>query len=333
MAAISCTVITTGGGDYTSLSAAEAGMQATYANLVGDGNTITFNCSGTVDANAVTIDGWTTNATYFITVNVAKANRHTGARATGYRLEAVFNNLIPFTSRVDYIIIDGLAIIVDGDGGAAACTTVSPHVIFKNCLFVGHGYSSNFVMRTGVSGGIYTFANCIIYRQGNLFSWAYGSHTMHIYNCTILNSVSDGLNFYVDSGNTLVAKNCYVGGSSTADYANLDYGTITTCHSSDATGNTQTSVADCHFTNSTAGSENIHIDGTSALVGAGTDLHADATYPFSTDFEDDARPDGAWDVGADEYAAEGGGAASGPLVGQSALVGGGVLCGPGNLVN
>lgn len=300
MAAISCTVITTGGGDYTSLSAAEAGMQAIYANLVGDGNTLTINCSGGVDANAVTIDGWTTDSTHYITVNVAKANRHTSVRGTGYRIVINTSGVIALNIKEPYTRIIGLAISNGmNDGGyssgvaiSATCFIISCLVYDSGCLGTGNGIECD------EDSSTFTIVNTIVYNCGPNIHIKSG--TGYIYNCTSLNGVYGILQF-----GTVYAKNCYCGGNSNRDY----YGTITktTCHSSDTWGDTQTSIADCHFTNSTAGSENIHIDGTSALVGAGTDLHADATYPFSTDFEDDARPDGAWDVGADEYAAEGGG--------------------------
>ena len=300
MAAISCTVNPDGGADYVSLSAAEAGMQATYANLVGDGNTITFNCSGGLDANACVIDGWTTDATHFITVNVAKANRHTSVRGTGYRIVINANNGCCLNIADPYTRVIGVALSnsnADGNyvrGLIASVTCLIDSCLVYDCADNGTGLG----IYCNTSSVTYTIVNTIVYNsRANIII---ENGTGYIYNCTSLNG-----QWGIYQGGTVYAKNVYSGGNSSADYQGTI--TTTTCHSSDGTGNTQTSIANCRFTNSTAGSENIHIDGTSALVGAGTDLHADATYPFSTDFEDDARPDGAWDVGADEYTTGGGG--------------------------
>jgi len=75
------------GKNYASSSAAEAAQRALYANLVGNGDTMTFlPQEDFADANALSTGAWTVDATHFLTWNIVKAYRHTGKRATGYRI-------------------------------------------------------------------------------------------------------------------------------------------------------------------------------------------------------------------------------------------------------
>jgi hypothetical protein len=283
-------------------------MQATYANLVGDDNTITFNCSGGVDANACVIDGWITDATHFITVNVAEANRHTGTGGTGYRIVGEFAYVSALEVSEPYTVVNGVA------GGQLYDIVSNPILYFKsnvtarNCLAYSNngGYGVRLFDAKLISSVV---VDCDRYGIWITDMAANG----YIYNCTVLNcgineSYPNGI--YMDAFNTLYITNTYVGGATGDAYAKSATGTMTmaTCHADDATGDTQTSVANCHFTNSSAGSENIHIDNTSSLRGVGTDLHTDAGYAFNTDFEDDTISNGDWCVGADWIAAATGGA-------------------------
>jgi len=180
---------------------------------------------------------------------------------------------------------------------------------------------------TGSSIGI-SVRNCIIY-DTSFIGLGVNGHFIKIRR-NIVYGCGDGINLtldYTDGGyvydNTVlnctrgiryngycraILKNNYSGGCSTADYS--DGGDCilawATNHSSDGTGTTTTtSVVNCHFTNSTAGSEDCHIDATSALKDVGTDLHADAYDPHNTDALGNSIPNGAWDVGAIEYVSSG----------------------------
>jgi hypothetical protein len=61
-------------------------------------------------------------------------------------------------------------------------------------------------------------------------------------------------------------------------------------------------VENCYFTNSGDGTEDIHIASNSGLIDIGTDLSADATFPFNYDGDGNTRT-GTWDIGAIEYIA------------------------------
>jgi len=296
MAAISCTVNPGGGADYASLQAAETGMQATYTDLVADGNTITFNCAGGLDANAVTIDGWTVDNAHYITVNVATANRHDGNRASGYRIAAAggWGSSI-FQSLINYTRLTGLsAYCSGGHGDEVAIKSTGTDTIIDSCLMydvAGHGIQWE---STG------TIANSIAFGCGGRGFDIRNS--VNLYAGTAINNV---YGIYCPLwGGTAVSKNIYCGGNATADIDNTGGAIMTfvTCATSDGSEGSTISVADCDFTNDTAGSENIHIASTSDLVGIGTDLRADAAYHVTLDFEGDTRA-AIPCIGADEYIA------------------------------
>lgn len=290
-----------GSGDYTSLSAAEAGERADHHDLVGDGNTLTISCEEAgVDANAVTVaSSWITDTTHTITVTVPLTYRHTGARNTGYRIVGAFGTgAICCQTMIDDIIVDGIAVRNSstlGVGMASAKTAIFKNCLAYDCSYYGLGFSNNAATKVSY------FINCIALgclagiagQKGNV------TNGLYTYNCIALNCT---YGWYAFASTVIIAKNCYAGGNTTDLY--LADGTasitLTTSYTADGTLSSDViSVANCHFTNSTAGSEDIHIDNTSALLEIGTDLHADAVYPFNTDFEEDTIPDGKWQIGAD----------------------------------
>src|SRR3990170_4483339 len=96
------------GGDYTSLSAWEAGMQK---DLVTADEISVAECYSMSDTAAVSIDGWTTDATRYIKVYTPISERHSGKwDATKYRL-VVSADLTGVLGVVeDYVYVDGLQI-------------------------------------------------------------------------------------------------------------------------------------------------------------------------------------------------------------------------------
>ena len=85
MAVITKTVKPGGGGDYTSLAAWESAEQT---NLVTDGDTHVCECYTGGDLNQVSIDGWTTDATHFITITSPDGEYHAGDINAGAYIDA-----------------------------------------------------------------------------------------------------------------------------------------------------------------------------------------------------------------------------------------------------
>src|SRR3990170_1219772 len=77
--------IKSSGGDYTSLSAWEAGQQG---NLVTADQIQVAECYSMLDTSICVINGWTTDATRYIEIKTPVSERHDGKWNTSkYRLE------------------------------------------------------------------------------------------------------------------------------------------------------------------------------------------------------------------------------------------------------
>lgn len=293
------------GGDYSSLSAYEAGQQG---NLVSLDEIHQAECYSFNDTTAVSFSGWTTDATRFVRVYTLAADRHAGVWNTGkyYLTNASSAGVIDCDDTI-HIKLDGLQ---------AQNTTASP--TGSECgLQVIYGTSSagwckvtNSIFRDGrytVRQEAGTVSHMILL----INTAVYGGNTgavvvpnagyLYASNVTAISS-SYGIRML---GGTVTAKNCYASGATGAYDGTI---TKTTCASSDATGDAglqNIAYSTANFTNVTAGSEDLHIVSGSALKDVGTDLSAD-TYPFSDDIDGTTRS-GTWDIGADEYTAAGGG--------------------------
>lgn len=296
------------GGDYTSLSAWEAGQQA---DLPTADQIQVAECYAFQDTTSVIINGWTTDATRYIVITVPIAQRHAGIRSTtqyNLRTSTSFGNALSCAE--DFLRIQGLQIKNVGasspiglrlDGAAG-----SDHRVFDTLIYDNTGTNGDacFVATTITP----IFLNCVFMNntRDGLSIGAGGGQTGYCYNCVSVNNGSDG--FTVAAFQVLNSKNCYAGGNGGNDFDTPVNATHnkTTCHSEDATGNTTTAFSTssgAFFTNVTAGSEDVHIGSSSALKDAGTDLSGDAKWVHpdgNVDFEATARV-APWDVGADEF--------------------------------
>lgn len=286
------------GGDYSTLSAWEAGQQKTIAA----GDTEYAECYNFQDTTSVVIDGWTTVATGYIKIGTPTAERHTGTRGTGYRLVVNGNHGIFIYE--DFVRINGIEVRAYGGSydGIQNLWSVSSSAVYyvENCLVYDCG-------RYGISmvEGRYNASNNIVMgntsdgiriERGNITLTAY------CYNNTSCANGTYGIN-RVDG--TAHSKNNYCGGNTTADY-NGTFSTKSKSGSSDTTGTASyqsinySTSAGAYFTSVTAGSQNLHIGASSSLKDVADDLSGDANYPITTDIDGTTRS-GSWDIGADEY--------------------------------
>lgn len=301
------------GGDYTSLSAWEAGRQA---DITGLGPEIA-ECSGNLsDTTQVTIDGWTTTASDYIQVITPQVDRHAGVwDGAKYRLEvaAVFN--FPLRILESFVRVEGVQIrqsSTNADAYAAIRSEGggSGDIRIEACLIrsVGGNAASGGGLRVAGSGTqTVRVRTCVIYAisQGPAIQEAMGftgSPVLQVDNCTLI-----GATHAINRGDAgaVTARNCYAHGGTDAYTGTM---TRTTCAHSSATSFSGSTASIAHstanFTNVTGGSENYHlVSGASAtLLTGGTDLSAD----FTLDIDGETRVD--WGVGADEYITAGGGA-------------------------
>lgn len=305
--------IKSSGGDYTSLSAWEAGQQG---DLVAADEIRQAECYSLSDTTQVDIDGWTTDATRYIRIFTHATGRHAGVFDTGkYNLSVTDANTILL--REDFVRFDGLQFHISGATSGRAFFQLisrgaSSTLHISNCIFKGSANTVSirpYTLTTGSEGTWYIW-NSIFYDFGSNGSsyFVCGGGTWYLYNCLGAWHSSADFGFRNDGATAVTMKNCYSAGSAGGAY----FGTITqtTCASSDttATGTGLDSIAlsAVNFTNVTAGSQDFHLTSGSALKDVGTDLSGDATLPFSDDIDGQTRT-GTWDVGPDEFVAATGG--------------------------
>ena len=299
MATIVISIIPSGGGDYTTLSAAESGARSTYSNLVADGNSIIFRLNESASVGgAVTFGAWTTDSTHTITIDVPMAYRHNSTRGSGARIVLTGGYQTGITTSCGNVFINGLAIDAAGGAGSCAFYNVYDNVVLNGCLFYNSAQHTYYHNGQSLSHTL-TLINCMAYGGAASGCFSTNGGEIYAYNCTFINN-STGMRS--DGYNWIWAKNCYCGNNSAADYSINAEGHVVITNSFSSDGSLSTTIAtiaNCHFTNSGAGTENIHIDLTSSLHAAGTDLSADAHYGVATDFEGTARPTTP-SIGADE---------------------------------
>lgn len=169
----SVTVNTDGGGDYTSLAAAEAGEQD---DLVTANEQITFNCSGTTADGAAVFAGWTTDATRIPIVQ-------------GNNISGIFDNS-------KYTILAG--------NYANAITTSVPNIVFANLQLQGVALSYTGINATAKT----TIMSCIIkdFDATNQGAITLNTHTGSIVLNNILDNCSRGI-FINNTGGHYIYNN------------------------------------------------------------------------------------------------------------------------------
>lgn len=302
------------GGDYTSLSAWEAGQQ----KIIASGDSEQAECYSMADTTAVTINGWTTASDAYIRIYTPTSERHDGKWNTSkYRLEAATNVLV---ITEEHVRVEGLQIRYTSTTAAGIGVNINAagawDVRLDNCLIRAMDAIANncngVLSTTGAAGSVLRMKNCAVYgwySAGNFDAPVQINNaniTAHLHNCTFARG-----NYGVRArAGTVNCKNCYSGATDYGDYYQEGTGVmnLTTCASEDTTGSAglqniaYSTTAGAYFTNITAGSEDFHIGASSALVDAGTDLSADANYAFTDDIDGQTRS-GSWDIGVDEIVA------------------------------
>jgi hypothetical protein len=251
-----------------------------------------------------TINGYTTDATHFITLTAAGSSqvasgtsqRHNGTAGTGVVLDG--QNLVGgVLVNDDYTQIEWFEIIRTGgaNGRAAATAQDATNVIFDHLLI--HNYTTGLASYgiKGADNSTFTVRNCIIYDgQSSGIRLSGLTSTGIVQNCTVYGITGTGIS--KDDGTVTVTNSISMG--NTTDFSG---GTQSYNLSSDATatgtGSLINKVAADQFVNITASSEDLHLKAGADAIDTGTDLSGS----FADDIDGDARPIGAqWDIGADE---------------------------------
>jgi len=255
-------------------------------NLVTDGDIHILYCDGdggTDDTTKLTMSGWTTGASNYITVTSGNS----------YQLRGVNDWSKLFIMNEDYYREDGLilehlsanantsngdsVLRVDAGGGSIS------DIRFTNLHIMGGP-------REGVmhAGGVAYYDNILIEDCLGQYGF-YSTYNTSAPNGTVLRHAT-----IVNSGtieaigtlnaNYLTAKNCYAhdNGSTNGGYGANVQTNYVTCAASDATGSStaldNVAFSTVNFENVTAGSEDLHIKSGSNLNGGGTNISGDTNY-------------------------------------------------------
>jgi hypothetical protein len=293
---------------YQSLSIWENARNRDLTSGSGDDTIEEVICDtdGTADTTKLTITGWTTSSTNYITIKTNPSNKHAGVWDTS-KYHMIFSPSTQyyggFSIDVDYVYVDGLQLKLTPTASQDQYTinTYGTRVgadseqAISNCILWGVPNDSS-ANRRGIYGnrtnGNLIVRNCIIYGysySGNTSNSAVATYNltatvMKAYNCTFVDCY-----YGVDDrgGSTTTAKNC--GASNcTTPFNNVDT-------TSDNSTSTPTFV----------GAPNYHLQsGDTTWQDQGADVSGE-NGGYTDDIDGDTRT-GTWDIGADEYVAPSG---------------------------
>lgn len=298
------------GGDYSSLSAYEAGEQG---NLVTADEVRQAECYAFQDTTQVNFSGWTTDATRYVRVYTPSAERHDGKYNTSrYRNEVTaggnFFNL--FENTALFARFEGLQFQLTAANRVACIgfygnANGTSDVRLTECIIKGiltgtttaDGVLQAFVQSKSVT------ANCIAYDFDLTVSRGFRTEAAaddgaFVYNNTAQNCAAGFSTGFQDS----IAKN-NIAYSCSAGYSGT-WGTGTSYNlsgpsTSDAPGTNGLNATTVTFVD--AANDDFHLaSGDTGAKDAGTDLSADGNYAFSIDIDGQTRS-GTWDRGADEF--------------------------------
>lgn len=312
MATVRTVMVKSSGGDYTSLSAAEAGEQA---DLVSLDRQLDIECYSFEDTTQVTISGSTVDATRYIRVYTPSTERHDGKWNTSkYRVNITSgwaSFFVGFNIATNYTRIEGLQVsgspTTTGRTAFGSNAAVNNVRLNNNVVRLIAGGNASCVALSLTCSGVGTINrvwNNVIYGDGigtgmSISAGDFNADS-YLYSNTVYNF---GTGITSGGGNAKFAKNNLVNGCTTC-YSGSFNAASSNNISEDATSpNSGLRSLDVTFVDE-AGFDLHLASGDTAAKDAGTDLSADGTIAFSDDIDSQTRS-GTWDIGADEYVAGG----------------------------
>lgn len=302
---------------YATLAACLSALVTAYPNLVTSDVVLDVRCSGaTADTAQPTIAGFTTDATRYLQITGEASKSWDTAK---YRLTvaaaSVFAGVPPSFTR-----LIGLQLRNTNGYKILDCGTPTAGYTFlvRDCLIdhvgVARGGANPVINSAGTNSRHITLVNNVVVGALDQFvQWQYSGGTKVAYNNTVrITGLAGTAAIQLANGggsaptrviNNIVevtAGSCYdvSAGNSLTSSANISSDTTSPQTALRSTTLTYTNAATGDLT--PAATDTVALD-------VGTDLSADATYPFAADIMATARPQGsAWDIGAIERLASGG---------------------------
>jgi hypothetical protein len=281
------------GGDYTSLSAWEAGEQG---DLVTADELRQAECYGFQDTSVCAIDGSTTDATRYLRVFAAagaEAQLPFDTSGTAYRLTPAAHAI---TMSDDYTRIERIQVHPTGNNYAILVGAPGGRLVGCNLAGGGGGGGGGFFVNVSLGAGTFTVINCVGRNTGggNAYTFRIGATgTVVFYNCTAYAPANSARGFVQDAG-TVICTNCLsitgTGAAFSGTFTDSDYNA-----SSDTSAPGAASLLSIADPFVDAATFDFHLGSGAGPIGAGTDLSG----TFTDDFDGDTRS-GSWDIGADE---------------------------------
>ncbi len=277
------------------------------------------------DQTAVTIDGWTTDATRYIKVytpnnistEVNQSQRHQGKWSTGrYSLSVNSNYDFALTIGEQYVRIEGLQILNSGTINAGGVHYAPPSAgelqfsynIVKVAIQTSAAravFDLNY-STSPAAGSTVKMWNNILYDGGYAgILWDFGNsgQTFIIYNNTLVDTTTEGIRILGPSGSVnLYLKNNLIQGSATNYYVTNFTNYQHSNNISEDTTSPDSSYWSKAVTFLDEANDDFHLSNTDTNAkDQGTDLSGDPYLAFTTDIDGSTRT-GTWDIGADEAA-------------------------------
>lgn len=325
----SCAGSPGGAGAYNTCANAITGEVAANADLVSMAGILTIDLAGaTAEVTSCNISGFTTDATHYVKLvgDYVGGNYDTSK----YHFESsIANGSIQVND--DYVEIYNIQSNNNGTGSGsyygvnAANGGGSLSVKVFNSLFIGSTGTGNtgcIYFRPDVANAVGVFVNNMCYGYSGANAVCYtlngsgynNGETIIAYNNGCHGAPKGYTTHGGGTGDAQYLKNNWAQSNSTAGFS-LDEGgahttSTTATNLSEDTSSPNNTLDSKVITFVNEGSNDLHLSGSdTSAKDAGTDLSADAQYPFSTDYEGTTRT-GSWDVGPDEAAAGGGSGAA-----------------------
>ena len=311
------TVIEAGGGNYTSVVSAEAGLQGVLTSTVN----IVIQSTWTNAEGICVFSGWTTFSTAPVIVQATNNARHTGVwTATAHRFQAnTSGGSLINIGTCDHIYLDGLQVYNQNVAGAGtsqavknSSTVVGRYRIISNCIIRSNMTGDGVIgIYYGDDTGrnIWGIYNNIVY-QCDIGIYLYSltnNDTYYLYNNTV-SSCGTGISLssgWLQAGAALYMKNNLMQFCATnfnTDWSGTGmFSTATNITSDNTSFNTEYRNQISSFTDRNG--FNFHLLATDTTAYAkGSNLSSDAIQPFTTDIDGQIRPTN-WSIGADDIPA------------------------------
>jgi hypothetical protein len=278
------------GKTYTSLATWEAD---TDVDLVSAAQSQVLEIYGNSYDDKINFTGATTNANYFRIIRPAGGNLlNTGAITTKHFITTSGNSFYIYES---YTQVQDLVVKIEANASSNYNAFVAgggfTYLGFIGCVAIdcnnaGSGSADGFWLWPTTSSANKAFAiNCIAHNckgYGFIGGETQGSYSI-IYNCTSVNNGIDGFEAGGDYTHCILT-NCGAFGNVRYQFY-PDSFLETTCSETSPTF--------------VSGTDNFHLASIDTVwKNQGTDLSADANYPFDDDIDKEKR--NTWDIGADE---------------------------------